>query len=147
VGATGATGATGAAPAVFFDTNILLYLLADEANAAKADVAEALAARGGCVSVQVLNEFTQVARRKFRMPANDVKHVLTALRRMLAVEALTVATHDLGVEMSVKYSLGVYDSMIVASALLCGATTLYSEDMHAGLLIEKRLRIVNPFVQ
>jgi predicted nucleic acid-binding protein len=132
---------------VFFDTNILLYLLADEANAAKADVSEALAARGGSVSVQVLNEFTQVARRKFLMPAVDVKHVLTTLRRTLAVEPVTVATHDLGVEMSVKYSLSVYDSMIVASALLCGATTLYSEGMHAGLLIEKQLRIVNPFVQ
>lgn len=30
--------------------------------------------------------------------------------------------------------------------LEAGCTTLYSEDMQNGLLIEKSLRIVNPFV-
>jgi len=39
----------------FFDTNVLLYLLSKDA--AKADLAEALLATGGVVSVQVLNEF------------------------------------------------------------------------------------------
>jgi predicted nucleic acid-binding protein len=134
---------TWAIPSVFFDTNVLLYLLA--ADASKADVAEACIASGGHISVQVLDEFTQVARRKFRMPAADVKHVLSTLRKTLIVETLTEATHDLGVELSSRYSLSVYDAMVVASALQCGATTLFSEDMHAGLLIEKQLRIVNPF--
>jgi predicted nucleic acid-binding protein len=36
--------------------------------------------------------------------------------------------------------------MIVAAALLAGCDVLYSEDMHDGLVIEERLRIVNPFV-
>jgi predicted nucleic acid-binding protein len=35
--------------------------------------------------------------------------------------------------------------MIVAAALLAGCDTLYTEDMHPGLVIENRLRIVNPF--
>ena len=126
----------------FFDTNVLLYLLSPDPR--KADVAEHLVSLGGMISVQVLNEFTQVARRKFKMSASDVVTVLSTLRRTLKVEALTEATHDLGVELSVKYSLSVYDAMIVASALSCGATRLYSEDMHSGLLVEKQLRIVNP---
>ena len=46
----------------FFDTNVLLYLLSKDA--AKADLAEALLATGGVVSVQVLNEFASVATRK-----------------------------------------------------------------------------------
>ena len=43
----------------FFDTNVLLYLLS--ADAAKADRAEELLAIGGTISVQVLNEFADVA--------------------------------------------------------------------------------------
>ncbi len=127
----------------FFDTNVLLYLLSPDTR--KADVAEHLVGMGGYISVQVLNEFTQVARRKFKMPANDVVTVLSTVRRILSVEALTEATHDLGVELSGKYSLSIYDSMIVASSLLCGATTLYTEDTQSGLIIENRLRINNPF--
>lgn len=128
----------------FFDTNVLLYLLSPDPR--KADIAEHLVSLGGTISVQVLNEFTQVARRKFRMSASDVVIVLSLLRRTLKVEPLTEATHDLGVDLSVKYSLSIYDAMIVASGLSCGATKLYSEDMQSGLLVEKRLRIENPFV-
>lgn len=35
--------------------------------------------------------------------------------------------------------------MIVASALLAGCTTLWSEDMQNGRVVEDQLRIVNPF--
>ena len=132
-----------ATQSTFFDTNVLLYLLSPDPR--KADVAEHLVSRGGTISVQVLNEFTQVARRKFNMSASDVTTILSTLRRTLKVESLTEATHDLGVELSVKYSLSVYDAMIVASSLSCGASTLYSEDMQSGLLVEKQLRIENPF--
>ena len=128
---------------VFFDTNVLLYLLSPDAR--KADTAERLVSVGGTISVQVLNEFTQVARRKFKMPASDVASVLSTLRRVLKVVPITEATHDLGIELSAKYSLSVYDAMIVASGLLCGAKKLYSEDMHSELLVEKQLRIENPF--
>jgi predicted nucleic acid-binding protein len=44
-----------------------------------------------------------------------------------------------------RYGFSVYDAMIVAAALREGCTTLYSEDMHDGLLVEDQLRIVNPF--
>jgi predicted nucleic acid-binding protein len=44
-----------------------------------------------------------------------------------------------------KYSLSFWDSLIVASALAANAEILYSEDMQNGLLIENKLRIINPF--
>jgi predicted nucleic acid-binding protein len=43
-----------------------------------------------------------------------------------------------------RYQLGVYDGMIVAAALVAGCTTLYSEDMHDGLVIDQ-LTIRNPY--
>jgi predicted nucleic acid-binding protein len=48
-----------------FDTNVLLYLLSEDAT--KADRAEKLVANGGVISVQVLNEFAAVASRKLGM--------------------------------------------------------------------------------
>ena len=44
----------------FFDTNVLLYLLSEDA--AMADRAEEIIAIGGVISVQILNEFASVAR-------------------------------------------------------------------------------------
>ena len=108
-------------------------------------MAQHLVSLGGTISAQVLNEFTQVARRKFNMSASDVVTILSALRRTLAVESLTEATHEAGVDMSVRYSLSVYDAMIVASALSSGATKLYCEDMQSGLIVDTQLRIENPF--
>jgi predicted nucleic acid-binding protein len=50
---------------VFFDTNVVLYLVSGDVK--KADLAEAALAGGGHVSVQVLNEFASFARRKAGM--------------------------------------------------------------------------------
>ncbi len=50
---------------VFFVTDVVLYLLS--ADAARADRAEELIAEGGMVSVQVLNEIANVARRKLQL--------------------------------------------------------------------------------
>ena len=127
----------------FFDTNVLLYLLSPDAR--KADIAEHLVSLGGTISVQVPSEFTQVARRKLAMSASEVVTILSTLRRTLTVEPLTEATHDLGVELSAKYSLSIYDAMIVASGLSCAAAKLYSEELQSGLLVEKQLRTENPF--
>ena len=52
-------------PGDFFDTNVLLYLVSEDTK--KADRAEALVRQGGVISVQVLNEAANVARRKMRM--------------------------------------------------------------------------------
>ena len=126
----------------FFDTNILVYAFLDVGKRGRA---LDLIAAGGTISAQVLNEFTQVARRKFGLAPNDVREILGVVRQTVTVEPLTVETHDLGIALSLKYSFSVYDAMIVASALRCNAATLYSEDMQHGVVVERRLRIVNPF--
>ena len=127
----------------FFDSNVLLYLAS--ADAAKADRAEVLLADGGTVSVQVLNEMSNVAIRKHGMTWTQVGILLEPVRALCRIEPLTEATYDLGAELAARYRLSVYDAMIVAAALLAGADTLYSENMHDGLRIEGQLRIRNPF--
>ena len=44
-----------------------------------------------------------------------------------------------------RYRLGFYDSQIVAAALSAGASVLYSEDLHDGLLVDGRVRVISPF--
>ena len=48
-------------------------------------------------------------------------------------------------ELRISYNLSFWDSLIVASALSCGADTLYSEDMQDGLIVSEQLTIINPF--
>ena len=130
-------------PEHFFDTNILLYLLSGDD--AKADAAEALVGEGGHLSVQVLNEFASVATRKLDMTHAEVRDVLAPIRAICQVHALTEVTHELGVHLAERYRLSIYDGMIAAAALDAGCTTLFSEDMQDGLLLERSLRIRNPF--
>ncbi|NMV40719.1 PIN domain-containing protein [Ralstonia insidiosa] len=127
----------------FFDSNVVLYLLS--ADTAKADEAETLLMTGGVVSVQVLNEVTHVMRRKLAMPWQAVADVLVAVREQCAVVPLTVEVHDDGRRLAERYGFSVYDAMIVAAALSANCDILYSEDMQDGLVIERSLRIVNPF--
>ena len=127
----------------FLDTNVLLYLAGSDM--AKAEIAEALVGAGGVISVQVLNETANVARRKMALDWDQTHALLGALRGLLDVEPLTAEVHDTGLAVAERYRLSVYDAMIVASALHAGCATLWSEDMQDGLSIEGRLLVVNPF--
>ena len=126
----------------FFDTNVPLYLLAGDPT--KASRAEDLLAEGGTISVQVLNEFVAVARRKHATPWNEVEASLAALRHVCRVEPLTVQTHERAVALAKRYGFPIYDATIAASALESGCTTLFSEDFQHGQKLEG-LTILNPF--
>lgn len=128
----------------FFDTSVLLYLLSKDSD--KADRVEQLLAKRGTISVQVLNEFAAVAMRKLKMPLNDVREILGTLRAIRNVEPVTVATHDRGLEINERCGFSLYDSMLVAAALLADAKVLYSEDLQHDQVIDGQLRVVNPFL-
>jgi predicted nucleic acid-binding protein len=132
-------------PDSFFDTNVLVYLASGDA--AKADRAEAVIAQGGTISVQVLNELANVARRKMKMSWSDTHALLDTLRGLLTVHPLTVEIHDTGLSLAERYGFSIYDAMIVASALDAGCDTLWSEDMQHGMVLAEGLRITNPFAR
>ena len=125
----------------FFDTNILIYFATS--NDAKSTVSERVISRGGVVSVQVLNEFVNVLRRK-KAPWSDIEDGLDGIRTACVVTPMMIETHERGVAIARKHHLHIYDSMIVAAAQLAGCKILYSEDMHDGLIIDG-LKIVNPY--
>lgn len=126
----------------FFDTNILVYAASDEREKTKR--ATELLAQGGVVSVQVLNEFANVARRKLAMSWKETNVALRAFRLNCQVVVLTIEAHDAGLALASAHDFSIYDAMIIASAQLAGCKTLFSEDLQDGRKIGG-VRIVNPF--
>jgi len=126
-----------------FDTNVVLYLLS--ADPAKANRAAQLLGRGGTISVQVLNEFTAVAVRKFGMKINEIRELLATVRQSCEVTPVDITTHEQALELAERYRLSVYDALIVAAALASECSTLWTEDLQHGQRIQ-RLTIRNPFV-
>ena len=132
-------------PGDFFDTNVLVYMASG--RTAKADRAEHLVRDGGIISVQVLNEIANVARRKMRLSWPETRAFLSLMRGLLPVEPVTLKTHETGLALAERYRLSIYDAMIAATALLAGCDRLWSEDMQDGLVIDGRLRIADPFAE
>lgn len=128
----------------FLDTNVLLYLLS--ADSAKADRAEKLMTSNTIVSVQVLSQFTAVARRKLGLKWNEIDEILATICEVCSVEPLTLDTYDRARMLAERYRLPWYDAMIAASAMLAGCTALYSEDFQHGFAIDKKLKVFNPFI-
>ena len=128
----------------FLDTNLLIHAALQPD--ARSDRARAVLAEGGVISVQVLNEFANVARRKLLRPWPEVRRALADIRALCPPPLpLTVATHEAALGVAERLGYRLYDSLIMASALEAGCATLYSEDMQDGQVVEGRLTIRDPF--
>ena len=131
---------------VFFDTNVLIYAVAQDDP--RSTPAEELLASGGVLSVQILNEFASVARRKILMPWTDVMEALNAFRVLCPSPLpITIELHEAALKIAEKHGYNIYDALVVSAALEAGCTTLYSEDLHDGQTIDGQLTIRNPFVR
>jgi predicted nucleic acid-binding protein len=129
---------------VFFDTNVFVYAVAQDDP--RSHLAEELIAEGGIISVQVLNEFAAVARKKANMPWTEVRLALESIQVLCPGPLpITPDTHKEALTVAEKYGYKIYDALIVASALEARCTILYSEDMQDGQVIEGKLTIRNPF--
>jgi predicted nucleic acid-binding protein len=128
----------------FFDTNVLIYAVA--LNDPRSARAEEILASGGAISVQVLNEFVSVARRKLLMSWPEVTEALDAFRILCCSPLpVTIEIHEAALKIAEKHGYGIYDALVIAAALAAGCATLYSEDFQDGQLIDGQLTIRNPF--
>jgi predicted nucleic acid-binding protein len=128
----------------FLDSNILVYAFTTDPRAAAAQV---LLESGAAVSVQGLNEFTNVARRKLGMTWEEVQDSLAAIRTLVStVLPIDIDTHADGLRIAERYGYGIFDALMIASAMRADCGTLWSEDMQDGMVIDGRLRIANPFL-
>jgi predicted nucleic acid-binding protein len=131
---------------VFFDTNVLVYAAGQHDD--RTATVDALLGSGGVVSVQVLNEFVSVARRKLGMSWPDVTTALAAIKTLCPSPIpISLEIHDAALRLAVRHRFHIYDALVVAAALEGECDILYSEDLHAGQVIEGRLTIRNPFTE
>ena len=126
----------------FIDSNVVLYLFSSDT--VKADRAESLLQSGGLISVQVLNEVASVCLRKLKMTWEDIDTVLETLKTTCEVLPVTLASHEKAVGLAERFQISFYDANIAATAILCGADTLFSEDLQNGMSMES-VTVVNPF--
>jgi len=129
----------------FLDSNILVYATAKDDW--RHDQALALIRAGGTVSVQVLNEFANVARRKLGWALPDIARTLADFRVLCPEpKPIGVATHEAALAIGEHHGFAFYDCLIIASALEAGCDTLLSEDMQDGRVVAGTLTLRNPFV-
>lgn len=127
----------------FLDTNILIYAFALQDR--RSEKAEALLALGGIISVQVLNEFVNVSRRKLNRSWPQIDSALAIFRTLLDPPIpLTVELNSAAVVLARNHALGFYDSLIIAAARHANCALVYSEDMQDGQKIGATM-IRDPF--
>ena len=98
------------------------------------------------VSSQVISEYLNVMRKKFKMQKNDLLDLCSLWLEKCFVQPVLFSTVKLAQTLVACYNLQIFDGIIVAAALEADCDILYSEDMQDGLIVNKTLRIVNPFV-
>jgi predicted nucleic acid-binding protein len=126
----------------FFDTNILVYAQTEDVRAAKA---RELIAAGGVISVQILNEFANVLRKKLNRSWDDISAASADIEAALGpARPLTIGLHRQALGIAGNRSLSFFDALIIASAAEAGCDTLLTEDMQTGAKISG-VQLVNPF--
>ena len=135
----------------FLDTNIFVYSFDSnfptKLGLAKQLIRDGVTTRKGVISYQVVQEFFNVALRRFDQPlaAPEAQQYLsTVFRPLLAVHS-SQALFTEALLLTDRYRLSWYDSLVVAAALASGCDTLYSEDLQHGQQFGN-LQIKNPFL-
>ena len=130
---------------VFIDTNVLVYAYLDNV-AEKTEIAlEVLDNEFAFISTQVLQEFCNTSRKKFKRSFIEIGSAVAELVSNFYVHTNTETTIKEALVLAEKYGFSFYDSVIVSASLESNCTVLYSEDLQHGQMIEGRLQIINPF--
>lgn len=133
----------------FLDTNVLVYTFdktAPEKQATAQQLLERALSGDGCISFQVMQEFLNLALRKFDPPltiAQAKRYVQTTLEPLCLVYA-DVDLYQRALDVRERWHFSFYDSLIVAAALEAHCTVLYSEDLQHNQKVGA-LTIINPF--
>jgi predicted nucleic acid-binding protein len=130
-------------PLPFLDSNVLVYAYSlDE----RSIIAKQILLEGAYISVQVLNEFTNIARRKLGFGWPEITVSVSQIKSLCEPPLpLTVDIHEKARGLAERYKLTIYDACIIAVALAKGCETIFSEDMQHNMVIEDRIIICNPF--
>ena len=129
----------------FIDTNILIYCYSKDEPEKKQSALKIVESPNAFISIQVLTEMSNTLRKKFELSWDKIKLVLSEIHSSFNVYINKPLTIKEACRIAEIYGYSFYDSLIIAAALACNSKVLYTEDMQDGQIIEKTLKIVNPF--
>ncbi len=134
----------------FLDTNIWLYaflLSEDEQEQKKSTIAKNLIKiQDIVISTQVINEVCVNLIRKSILDEQRLSNLIISFYSKYKVVAFNCNILLEASQLRNQYNFSYWDSLIIASALSVNAQCLYSEDMQHGLIVSKKLEIINPFL-
>jgi predicted nucleic acid-binding protein len=132
---------------VFLDTNVELYAWS-HSEQDKRQVSRQLVMNNHVViSTQVLQEMSNILKRKFKLPYAAIKKTLKeCVDDSDEVYTNEVQTVFMACDIAARYQFSFYDSLIIASALESGCEILYSEDLQHNRQIDDKLTIINPYI-
>jgi len=132
---------------VFLDTNVVLYAYSEDEMDKQSIASELLKRFDGkaLISKQVINEFTNILFKKFKLPSDTIESVLLELDTAFTIVDFDLRTQIKAIRLKQTYNLHYYDALIVATALENQCSILYSEDMQHNQVIDGSLTIINPF--
>ena len=134
----------------FLDTNIFVYSFDHQApekqQTARQLIQAALSTQRGIVSTQVVQEFLNVALRRFARPmaTSEAREYLRAVLVPLCQHYPSMALYDRALLLREETGFSFYDALVVAAALESGCSTLLSEDLQHGRNVQG-VALVNPF--
>jgi predicted nucleic acid-binding protein len=130
---------------IALDTNIVIHNHSAAGNA-KGLIAERLLASTPVISAQVISEYLNVMKRIIKIQKGDLLEMCADWLDACHIQPVTLTTIKSARRLVDRYDFQIFDGVIVASALEAGCNILYSDDMQNGLIVEKYLEIVNPYL-
>jgi predicted nucleic acid-binding protein len=130
---------------VFVDTNLWIYLYSDDAKQGNIQRVLDRHFQNVYVSTQVLGETYHVLTRKSLKSKEEAKTIIMDLATNFNVLDVLLSTVMKAIDFGILYGYSYWDTLIIATALGGGCTVLFTEDMQNNQVIEKKLKIVNPF--
>ncbi len=135
---------------IFVDTNIFIYsAVNDNLHLDKRKKAVELIQREDTeilISTQVINEFYVILIKNGISDAEIQKRIYEIVENAVLVNVI-FNTIQSAWKIRKRYGFSYWDSLIVASALESSCSSLYTEDLQDGQIIEKKLKIINPFTK
>ena len=128
----------------FIDTNIFIYLYSEDEPNKKSLCIEYLQNHDCITSTQAINELSNVLTRKWKLPAKDVKNVISEIQSSCRIELINIEVITRALSIHEKYGYSYYDCLMLSAAILNGCYYIFSEDMQDGQKIDG-LEIVNIF--
>jgi predicted nucleic acid-binding protein len=135
----------------FIDTNIIIYLFSetdiDKKEQAKEIIKNAHIKRNGIISYQVIQEFCNVALRKFKNPLGTEECKIFLNKFLLPICEVHSSNNLYNIALDIKNetNFSFYDCLILAGSYYSGCKTIFTEDMNEGQIIKSSLKIINPF--